>query len=138
MRRLTLAVVAALALPATLSAQGASSVQMEDLAIRTLSETRRLHLLPSETVGFRVLGASTARSLRVTTGHLVEGRFYQARVTITEVGGTTQRTIDGTVSTDAPTLDLGALADGEYRIVVELADLGTGALRAARSRVVLR
>jgi hypothetical protein len=138
MRRLTLAVLAALALPAALSAQGASSVQMEDLAIRNLSETRRLMLLPNETVGFRVLGTASDRSLRVTTGHLVEGRFYQARVTITEVGGTTLRTIDGTISSDAPTLDIGALADGDYRIAVELADLGTGGIRAARSRVVLR
>lgn len=138
MRRLTIAVLAALALPATLNAQGTSSVQMEDLAIRSLSETRRLMLLPSETVGFRITGTSADRSLRVTTGHLVEARFYQARVTITEVGGKTIRTIDGTVSTDAPTLALGALPDGEYRIAVELADLGTGGVRAARSRVVLR
>jgi hypothetical protein len=138
MRHLTLAIAAALALPATLSAQGASSVQMEDLAIRTLSETRRLHLLPNESVGFRVVGTPSARSLRVTTGHLVEGRFYQARVTIADVGGSSLRTIDGTISTDAAALDLGALAAGEYRIVVELADLGTGATRAAKSRVVLR
>jgi hypothetical protein len=138
MRRLTLALVAVLALPATLSAQGATSVQMEDLAIQNLSELRRFHLLPNETVGFRVLGGADARNLRLTTGHLTAGRLYHATVTITEVGGTSLRRLEGTVSTDAALIALGDLPDGEYRITVELADMATGATRGAKSRVILR
>jgi hypothetical protein len=138
MRRLTLAVVATLALPATLSAQGATSVQMEALAIQNLSELRRFHLLPNETVGFRVLGGAEERSLRLTTGHLTDGRLYHATVSITEAGSTSVRRLEGTVSADAAVLALGALPNGEYRITVELADLATGATRGARSRVILR
>ncbi len=138
MRRLTLTVIAALALPATLSAQGATSVEMENHAIRNLSELRRFHLLPSELVGFRILGDAQERSLRVTTGHLEDGRLYQATVRITEVGGTSTRRLEGTVSTEAAVIALGELPDGEYRITVELADLATGATRGAKSRVILR
>ena len=138
MRRLALAVIAALALPATLSAQGATSVQMEDLAIQNLSELRRFHLLPNETVGFRVLGNAQDRSLRLTTGHLAAGRLYQATISITEVGATSSRRLEGTVSTDAAVIALGELPAGEYRITVELSDLATGATRGAKSRVVLR
>lgn len=138
MRRLVLTVLATIALPAALSAQGATSVQMEDLAIQNLSELRRFHLLPNETVGFRVLGSAEARRVRLTTGHLTAGRLYQATITITEAGATSTRRLEGTVSTDAAIIPIGALPDGEYRITVELADLATGATRGARSRVILR
>ena len=138
MRRLALAVLASIALPVALNAQGATSVEMENLAIQNLNELRRFHLLPNETVGFRILGEAQDRSLRLTTGHLTPGRFYHATVSITEAGATTVRRIEGTVSTEAAVIALGELPDGEYRVTVELADLGTGATRGARSRVILR
>jgi len=140
MRR-TLLPLLFLALPAALAAQMPQDVnaRKEELAIQMLSETRRLPLLPNETVGFRVLGENGARrSIRFTTGHLITGRLYHAVATIIPSDGSPTLRAEGTLSVDTPTLDVGALPSGGYYIKVHLEDIATGATRDARNNVVLR
>lgn len=147
MRRSTLLALPSLALgtclvlaPAALAAQGPNptGVYREEIALRNLSETRRIMLLPNETVGFRVLGATNeARVLRVSTGHLVEGRLYSAVAVVTPRDGGAVRRTEGTISVDAPVLNLGTLPDGEYLITMHLEDLSSGSTRDARNKVVL-
>ena len=141
MRRTALVSLLLLAAPAALAAQGANAIRLERdaLAIRQLSETRRIALLPNETVGFRILGATGGtRTLRVTTGHLVSGRLYHAVAHITPRDGSSPLRAEGTVSIEAPRLSLGALPAGEYIITMHLEDLATGSTRDARNKVVLR
>jgi len=134
------------ALPLLLLAAGPSLAVAQDTyarrespAVAVLSETRRLALLPNETVGFRVLGtAEQGRSLRVSTGHLREGRLYHAVARIIPRDGSPALRVEGTVSTDAPSIDVGALPAGEYTITVHLEDYATGATRDAQNNVVLR
>jgi hypothetical protein len=137
MRRTPLLALALLVAPAALAAQ-MSSATLEDLAIRNLNETRRLALLPNETVGFRILGTSTeARTMRMTTGHLVAGHLYNAVAQITPRNGSPTLRAEGTISTDAPRLDLGVLPAGAYLITMHLEDLATGSTRDAKSSVIL-
>lgn len=139
MRRLTaLSLLLVAATPAVLSAQDVNA-RRESLSLLALSETRRLPLLPSESVGFRVFGAADkARALRVSTGHLVAGRYYHAVARIVPRDGSTPLRTEGTISSDAPQLDLGLLPAGEYLITVHLEDYATGSTRDARNKVVLR
>ncbi|HET7042315.1 MAG TPA: hypothetical protein VFI13_09860, partial [Gemmatimonadales bacterium] len=124
MRR-TLIALALLAAPAGLAAQ-ASSVTLESLAIKSLSDYRRLTLLPNETIGFRILGTADApRTMRVTTGHLIDGHLYRAVATIIPRDGSPTLRAEGTVSTESPTLALGLLPAGGYVITMHLEDLAT-------------
>lgn len=137
MRRTPLLALALLIAPAALAAQ-MSSVDLEDQAIRTLNDTRRLALLPNETVGFRILGASSeARTMRMTTGHLAAGHLYAAVAVITPRNGAPTLRAEGTVSADAPRLALGVLPAGAYLITMHLEDLATGSTRDAKSSVIL-
>ena len=138
--RLTLLPLFLLVAPATLAAQmpADGSAAREELAMRMLSETRRLPLLPNETVGFRVLGESGQhRTIRFTTGHLIAGRLYQAVATIIPRDESPTLRIEGTLSVDMPNIDIGALPAGSYYIKVHLEDMATGATRDARNNVVL-
>ena len=138
MRRISLLALALLAGPAALAAQS-TSVALEQLAYRNFNDIRILDLTPNETVGFRVLGdASAGRTMRMTTGHLIAGHLYTATAIITPRNGAPALRAEGTVSTDAPTLSLGALPDGAYLITMHLEDLLTGSTRDAKSSVVLR
>ena len=138
MRRISLLALALLAAPAALAAQ-ANSVTLEQLALRNFNDVRILDLTPNETVGFRVLGdASAGRTMKMTTGHLIAGHLYTATAVITPRDGSPVLRAEGTISTDAPTLLLGALPDGRYVITMHLEDLLTGSTRDARSSVVLR
>ena len=127
--------------PAALAAQTPQdgSAQREELAIRMLTETRRLPLLPNETVGFRVLGENgMRRTIRFTTGHLIAGRLYRTVATIIPSDGSPTLRAEGTLSVDVPTLDVGTLPAGGYYIKVHLEDMASGATRDARNKVVLR
>lgn len=140
MRR-TLLPLLLLVAPAALAAQMPQDVnaRKEELAIQMLSETRRLPLLPNETVGFRVLGETgERRTIRFTTGHLIYGRLYHAVATIIPGDGSPALRAEGTLSVDTPMLDVGALPAGGYYIKVHLEDIATGATRDARNSVVLR
>lgn len=138
MRRFALPLLLLAALPVVVHAQDVNA-RKEDPAIRALSDTRRLMLLPNETVGFRVLGAADQpRTLRVSTGHLRAGRLYHTVARIVPRDGSAPRRAEGTVSADAPSLALGDLPAGEYTITVHLEDYATGATRDARNKVVLR
>ncbi len=140
MRR-TLLPLLLLVAPAALAAQMPQDVnaRREELAIQMLSETRRLPLLPNETVGFRVLGENgQRRTIRFTTGHLITGRLYHAVATIVPGDGSPALRAEGTLSVDSPTLDVGTLVTGSYHIRVHLEDMATGATRDARNNVVLR
>lgn len=137
MRR-TLLALALIVAPAALAAQ-TNSVTLEDIAIKNLSDARRLTLLPNETVGFRILGtAATPRTMKITTGHLVAGHLYSAVAVITPRDGSPTLRTEGTISTDAATLPLGELAPGAYVITMHLEDLATGSTRDAKSSVILR
>ncbi len=127
--------------PVALAAQMPQDVnaRREELAIRMLSETRRLPLLPNETVGFRVLGQDgQRRTIRFTTGHLITGRLYRAVATIIPSDGSPTLRTEGTLSVESPTIDVGALPAGGYYIRVHLEDMATGATRDARNNVVLK
>ena len=140
MRR-TLLPLLLLALPAALAAQMPQDVnaRKEELAIQMLSDTRRLPLLPNETIGFRVLGENgERRTIHFTTGHLITGRLYHTVATIIPSDGSPALRAEGTLSVDSPTLDVGALPAGGYYIRVHLEDMATGATRDARNNVVLR
>lgn len=137
MRRTALLSLVLATAPALLAAQ-ATTVQLEDRAIQNLSDTRRLALLPNETVGFRVVGGATLRTMRVTTGHLVAGHLYHAVALIQPRDGSRALRAEGTVSSDDPRLSLGTLPDGGYVISMHLEDLLTGSTRDAKSSVVLR
>lgn len=138
MRRTSLLALALLAVPAALAAQ-ATTVDLEARTINNFYETTRLSLLPNETVGFRVVRTSpTARVMRVTTGHLTDGHLYTATAIITPRDGSPTLRAEGTISTESPTLSLGALPDGAYVITMHLEDLLTGSTRDAKSSVVLR
>lgn len=138
MRRLVLPLLLLSGLPALAVAQDVNA-RYENPAVRALSETRRLALLPNETVGFRVLGTADAgRTLRISTGHLREGRLYHAVARIIPRDGSAALRAEGTVSADAPTIEVGVLPAGEYTVVVHLEDYATGATRDARNKVVLR
>lgn len=138
MRRTTLLSLLLVAAPVVLAAQDMAA-RRENPGIAVLSEPRRLNLLPSEVVGFRVTGeASVGRILRVSTGHLVTGRLYHAVAWVTPHDGSTPIRAEGTLSTDTPRLALGALPAGAYTIQVHLEDVATGATRDARNKVVLR
>ena len=140
MRR-TLLPLLLLVAPAALAAQMPQDVnaRREELAIRMLSETRRLPLLPNETVGFRVLGEDgQRRTIRFTSGHLIAGRLYRTVATITPSDGSPTLRAEGTLSVDTPTLDVGILPAGGYYIKVHLEDMASGATRDARNNVVLR
>lgn len=138
MRRLVLPLLLLSGLPALAVAQDVNA-RYENPAVRALSETRRLALLPNESVGFRILGtAEVGRTLRISTGHLREGRLYHAVARIIPHDGSAPLRAEGTVSADAPTIEVGALPAGEYTVVVHLEDYATGATRDARNKVVLR
>lgn len=138
MHRTTLFSLLLLAAPAGLAAQ-VSSVDLETRAINNFYETRRLALLPNETVGFRILGAAEApRTMRVTTGHLLAGHLYRAVATITPRSGAKAIVAEGTVSPDSPTLALGILPAGAYIVTMHLEDLATESTRDAKSSVILR
>lgn len=129
---------ALVALPATLNAQYANQ-EPNELAMRALSESRRIYVLPNEVMGFRVTGETGAtRNLRVSTGHLSEGHLYHAIATITPRDGSAALRAEGTLDLNTPSLSLGALADGEYLITIKLTDLTDGSTRDAINRVVLR
>ena len=97
MRRSSILALQVLALPATLAAQDASR---EKQSVAVLSEPRRLNLLPSEVVGFRVIGdAAAGRILRVSTGHLVAGRLYHAVAMVTPQDGSAPIRAEGTLRT---------------------------------------
>jgi hypothetical protein len=138
MRR-TLLPLLLLVAPAALAAQSMDASASHDaLVIRMLSESRRLPLLPNETVGFRILGEEgQRRTLRFTTGHLVNGRLYQTVATIIPGDGSPTLRAEGTLSVDSPTLDVGLLPAGHYYVKVHLEDMATGATRDARNNVVL-
>jgi hypothetical protein len=137
MHRPTLLAVAILALPAALSAQQLSG--RYTAAGPLLDETRHIVLLPNEVVGFRITGTSEqARNLRVTTGHLLEGRLYHAVAVLTPRDGSTPIRAEGTLSHGSPELNVGTLADGEYVVTIHLEDLATGDVRDAKNKVVLR
>lgn len=144
MRSATLVPLLLLALPAVAAAQSSANYggvagRRESPAIEALSDTRRLALLPSEAVGFRVLGtADQARTLRVSTGHLRAGRLYHTAVRIVPRDGSAARFVEGTVSAEVPAITIGDLPAGEYTITVHLEDYATGATRDARNKVVLR
>ena len=139
MRRFALPLLLLAAGPSLAVAQDIYTVRRESPAVAVLSETRRLALLPSETVGFRVLGTAEAgRSLRVSTGHLREGRLYHAVARIFPRDGSPALRVEGTVSTEAPAIQVGALPAGDYTITVHLEDYATGATRDARNNVALR
>jgi hypothetical protein len=140
MRRSTILSLVVLALPASLAAQyvGTQHGDRGSLGIAALSEPRRLNLLPSEVVGFRVTGeASVGRILRVSAGHLVSGRLYYAVAMVTPRDGSAPIRAEGTLSADAPRLPLGTLPAGAYTIRVHLEDVATGATRDATNKVVL-
>jgi hypothetical protein len=138
MRRFALPLLLLAAGP-TLAVAQDMAVRREDPAVMALSETRRLSLLPNETVGFRVLGdAGQARILRVSTGHLRQGRLYHTVARIFPRDGSPAMRVEGTVSAEVPTIEIGDLPAGEYMIVVHLEDYATGAFRDARNKVVLR
>jgi hypothetical protein len=139
MRR-TLLPLLFLVAPAALAAQAPQDMnaRRDELAIQMLSETRRLPLLPNETVGFRVLGENGQhRTIRFTTGHLINGRLYRAVATVLPGDGSPALRTEGTLSVDTPNLDIGALPAGSYYIKVHLEDMATGATRDARNNVVL-
>lgn len=128
---------ALLATPAFLTAQSAP-MEKNEMAMRALTEGRRVFILPSEVMGFRVTGeANGARTLRVSTGHLVEMHLYHAIATVTPRDGSQALRIEGTVDINTPSLSLGELKDGEYLIAVHLTDLTDGSTREASNRVVL-
>jgi hypothetical protein len=137
--RHTIAVALALVVaPAALTAQ-AGGQEKNELAMRILTEGRRVFILPSEVMGFRVTGeAGALRSLRVSTGHLTEGHLYHAVATVTPKDGSAAMQIEGTLDINTPALPLGTLTDGEYLIAVTLTDLTDGSTRDATNRVVLR
>ena len=138
MRRFALPLLLLVAGPTLAVAQNPYP-RREDPAILALSESRRLPLLPNETVGFRVLGtAEQGRAIRVSTGHLREGRLYHSVAQILPHDGSPALRVEGTVSADAPMIQVGALPAGEYTILVHLEDYATGATRDARNKVVLR
>lgn len=138
MRRFALPLLLLSGLPALAVAQDVNA-RKENPAILALSETRRLTLLPNETVGFRVLGgADQGRTLRVSAGHLREGRLYHTIARIIPRDGSQALRVEGTVSADTPTIEIGSLPAGEYTILVHLEDYASGATRNARNRVVLR
>jgi hypothetical protein len=135
------AIPLAFALLATPSLVVAQSAPMEknELAMRALTEGRRVFILPSEVMGFRVTGeAGGARTLRVSTGHLSEAHLYHAIATVTPRDGSQALRIEGTVDVNTPSLLLGNLSDGEYLMAITLTDLTDGSTRAATNRVVLR
>jgi|GEM_PF-5038729 len=137
MHRPTLLALATLALPAALSAQVVTG--RYTAAGPLLTETRQIVLLPNEVVGFRINGTSEgARTLRVTTGHLIEGRLYHAVAIITPRDGSKPLRAEGTLSTETPELNVGILPKGEYLVTVHLEDLYTGDVRDAKNKVVLR
>lgn len=136
MRHPTLLALATLALPAALSAQQVTG--RYTAAGPLLNETRQIVLLPSEVVGFRIIGTSEeTRTIRVTTGHLLEGRLYHAVAMITPRDGSKPIRAEGTLSTGTPELNIGNLAKGEYLVTVHLEDLYTGDVRDAKNKVVL-
>lgn len=138
MRRFVLPLLFLAAGPTLVVAQDINA-RRENPALVALSETRRLALLPSEAVGFRVVGtADVGRSLRVSTGHLREGRLYHAVARIIPRDGSPALRAEGTVSAESPSIQVGALPAGEYTITVHLEDYASGATRDARNNVVLR
>lgn len=138
MRCTTLLSLLLVAAPVVLAAQDMAA-KRENPGIAVLSETRRLPLLPNETVGFRVLGENgRRRTIRFTTGHLLAGRLYHAVATIIPSDGSPALHTEGTLNVDTPTIDVGALPAGGYYIKVHLEDMATGATRDARNKVVLR
>jgi len=125
-------------LPAALNAQY-SGPGKNDLAMQTLSEGRRIIVLPIEVMGFRITGETgEVRNLRVSTGHLSEGHLYLAIATITPRDGSAALRTEGTLDINTPSLSLGALPDGEYLVTIALTDLTDGSTRDAANRVVLR
>src|ERR1041385_425394 len=139
MRRTTLFSLFLLAAPAALAAQVQTTVAREEQTNRFYFDTHRLALLPNETVGFRVLGsAAEARTMRVTTGHLLAGPLYRAVAVMIPRNGGPALQAEGTISTDTPTLSLGVLPAGAYVITMHLEDLATDATRDAKSSVILR
>lgn len=137
MRRFALPLLLLIAGPTLAVAQTYKSDRTGDPAIAALSDPRRVALLPNEVVGFRILG-DQARTLRVSTGHLREGRLYHAVARIVPTDGSPATRVEGTVSADTPTLQIGTLPAGEYIITVHLEDYATGSTRDARNKVVLR
>ena len=130
--------LALLGFPVALTAQ-AANLEPNEHAMRALSEGRRAYILPSEVMGFRVTGeAGEIRTIRVSTGHMVEGHLYHAIATITPRDGSAALRTEGTLDSNSPSLPLGTLADGEYLITVKLTDLRDGSTRDASNRVVLR
>jgi hypothetical protein len=104
-----------------------------------MGDLRRLDVLPSLSVGFKVVGdADQGRILRVSGGHLVSGRLYHAIAFITPRDGSAPLRAEGTISAEAPGLAVGALPAGEYTITIHLEDVATGVTRDARNKVVLR
>ena len=102
-------VLALVATPAILTAQYTNQ-EPNEMAMRVLTEGRRVFILPSEVMGFRVTGeAGENRNLRVSTGHLAEGHLYHAIATITPRNGTAALRTEGTLDTNTPSLSLGAL-----------------------------
>lgn len=137
MRGTILLSVTLLAVPAALAAQS-NTVQLEQRAVQNWNDIRLIALLPNEVVGFRVLGSAEARTMRVTTGHMVAGHLYHAVATILPRDGSRALRAEGTISADVPRLSLGALPDGGYIISMHLEDLLTGSTRDAKSSVILR
>ncbi|HEX7917924.1 MAG TPA: hypothetical protein VF454_00900 [Gemmatimonadales bacterium] len=137
MRRFALPLLLLIAGPTLAVAQTYKSDRTGDPAIAALSDPRRVALLPNEVVGFRILG-DQARTLRVSTGHLREGRLYHAVARIVPSDGSPATRVEGTVSAETPTLQIGTLPAGEYIITVHLEDYATGSTRDARNKVVLR
>jgi len=130
--------LALVATPALLSAQ-APGQEKNELAMRILTEGRRVFILPSEVMGFRITGETGEnRDLRVSTGHLAEGHLYHAIATVTPRDGSAALRTEGTIDINTPSLSLGALPDGEYLISIMLTDLTDGSTRDATNRVVLR
>lgn len=137
MHRPTLLALATLALPAALSAQVVTG--RYTAAGPLLTESRQIVLLPNEVVGFRIVGATEEnRTIRVTTGHLLEGRLYHAVAMITPRDGSKPIRAEGTLSTETPELNVGILPKGEYLVTVHLEDLYSGDVRDAKNKVVLR
>lgn len=130
-------VVTLLAVPAALAAQS-NTVQLEQRAVQDWNDIRLVALLPNEVVGFRVVGRAEARTMRVTTGHLIAGHLYHAVAFIIPRDGSRALRAEGTVSSDDPRLSLGTLPDGGYVISMHLEDLLTGSTRDAKSSVILR
>jgi hypothetical protein len=125
-------------IPAALSAQTMGQ-EKNELAMRVLTEGRRVFILPNEVMGFRITGETgEVRNLRVSTGHLAEGHLYHAIATVTPRDGSAALRTEGTLDINTPSLSLGALADGEYLISIKLTDLTDGSTRDATNRVVLR